>query len=91
MTTAQASKNMAEVVRLAQAYADADSKPSSSVVTEDKRTGRTIGDVWARGTLADQRALLAGRQGVEYVTVYVRDGVTVARIDGSEDFPPYTP
>lgn len=89
MSAAMARKDMAEVTRLAAQFAEVDARPAQPVRTEPKKTGRTNADVWRAGTLNDRRAILAGRQGVQFVTVVLHDGQPQARIDDAEEFPPY--
>jgi DNA invertase Pin-like site-specific DNA recombinase len=58
---------------------------ATPVITRAKRTGRRIADVWVEGTLADQRAFLAGRAPAERVTVWMVDGAVKVTVEDDGD------
>ena len=58
MQSAMSRKDMAAVSRLAAEFSDVDSRESEPVRMDMRETGKTFGQVWTEGNLADRRALL---------------------------------
>jgi DNA invertase Pin-like site-specific DNA recombinase len=78
MNAAMALKDMALLTTLAAKFAEVDAQPAEPVRTMPKKTGRTVAEAWASGSLADQRAML----GNHTVTVFTDTHGTVrARIE----------
>lgn len=82
MNAALAKSDMAAVTALAARYAEVDAKPSEAIKTEPRKTGRTNGEVWRNGTLADRRSILEGRTPMLYVTIVSGPEGVGARLDG---------